>query len=152
VKGRVSYGQNLTDHLMLGGYAVKSFDPVTGAEEYTPYNHLSSWLNIIYGKRFKIGLFGGYTQNLGTSDLVVRKTDFPEYDGLNFIYARGSDIAHIWRVSPTVYYRSGSMMFSLENEYTVAAYGNIDYSDNNLVKNTKAFSNNRIMFTMFYFF
>ncbi len=36
VKAKTIYGQNLTDQLMLGGYAVKSVDTICRKEKYTP--------------------------------------------------------------------------------------------------------------------
>ena len=53
-------GSNFTHTSMLGGYAVKSQDAKTGEREYTPFRNSSSWINIVYGKKWKPGIFVGY--------------------------------------------------------------------------------------------
>lgn len=58
------YGQNLTDLLMLGGYAVSAVDTSTGYEQYTTLNTFSIWTDISYGKEIQPGLFAGYTKIL----------------------------------------------------------------------------------------
>lgn len=64
-------GENLTEMVMLGGYAVKSKNPTTDVWEYTPSKVLSLWSDISYGKDIEIGIFGGYSKNLGTTDNYI---------------------------------------------------------------------------------
>ena len=64
-------GSNLTQTSMLGGYGIKSIDPRTGEQEYSPNRNSSSWINIVYGKTWKPAIFFGYMKNLGTSDAVT---------------------------------------------------------------------------------
>ena len=49
IKTKTIYGQNLTDHLLTGGYAVSKVDTLTGHEYYTPSNNILSYINIEYG-------------------------------------------------------------------------------------------------------
>ena len=65
------YGQNLTDLLMLGGYAVSFADTSTGYEEYTTLNTFSAWTDLSFGKDIQPGIFVGYTKNLGAEDKIV---------------------------------------------------------------------------------
>ena len=51
IAGKTLLASNLTQACMLGGYAVTSVDPRTGEQEYTPYRHSMTWLNIVYGKK-----------------------------------------------------------------------------------------------------
>jgi hypothetical protein len=133
------YGQNLTEHLLLGGYAVHSYDSVTDVESYTPTNHLFLWGNMQYGKTVVVGLFGGYAHNFGTSAVNTGK-----------YYSRGHDIAYLYRVAPSVSWISNSVQVSFEPEYTVAAYGTPD--KNGIVRNTSEVSNLRLLLTLFYYF
>lgn len=61
-------GSNLTQASGLGGFGVKSVNERTGEQKYTPIRFSSSWLNVVYGQKWKPGVFVGYAKNLGTSD------------------------------------------------------------------------------------
>ncbi len=117
IKGQALYGQNLSDHLMLGGYAVSSIDPTTDAREYVNLNNLSSWIDCNYRitPAVNLGLFAGYSQNLGT-----------EKDVVGAFYGRGDDIASLYRLSPRVEWIYGPVQFIAEVEYTAAAFGKPD--------------------------
>ena len=61
-------GSNLTQASGLGGFGVKSVNERTGEQKYTPLRFSGSWLNVVYGQKWKPGVFVGYAKNLGTSD------------------------------------------------------------------------------------
>ena len=73
IAGKTLLASNLTQASMLGGYAVTSIDSRTGEQEYTPYRHSMTWLNVVYGKKWKPGIFVGldvdqvFTTNLQLS-------------------------------------------------------------------------------------
>ena len=143
-KLKAIYGQNLSDQLMLGGYAVSSIDPKTNIMKYTPTNHFFIWTDFIYRK--KLGkymlipaLFAGYAKNLGTSQ-----------DAIGPYFAVGANIDQMYRIAPSFSVKSGNVMFSLEWEYSHVMYGNIQL--NGTVANTHAVAGNRILLTGFYFF
>lgn len=117
IKGQALYGQNLSDHLMLGGYAVSSIDPTTDTREYVNLNNLSSWIDCNYRitPAVNLGLFAGYSQNLGT-----------EKDVVGAFYGRGDDIASLYRLSPRIEWIYGPVQFIAEVEYTAAAFGKPD--------------------------
>jgi hypothetical protein len=138
-KMKTIYGQNMTEHLLLGGYAVHSFDTLTGNETYTPTNHLFIWGNFVYGKKIQTGIFMGYAKNMGTSDTNTGK-----------YYSRGADIAYLYRIAPSFSWISNSVQISFEPEYTVAAYGTPD--EKGMVENSEEVSNLRLLLTFFYFF
>ena len=54
-------GSNLTQASGLGGFGIKSesVDTKTGEQEYTPIRFSSSWLNVVYGQKWKPGIFLG---------------------------------------------------------------------------------------------
>ncbi len=133
------YGQNLTEHLMLGGYAVQKYDTLSGKETYTPTNHLFVWGNVQYGQKYIFSLFAGYAKNFGTSEINTGK-----------YYSRGTDIDYLYRIAPSVSWVSNSVQISFEPEYTVAAYGTPDHHGK--VQNSKEIANLRLLLTFFYFF
>ncbi|MDP2423344.1 MAG: hypothetical protein U1C46_05140 [Bacteroidales bacterium] len=133
------YGQNLTEHLLLGGYAVRSVDLLTKYETYTPTNHLFFWNFIGYGKTLKVCLYTGFAKNLGTT-----------HNNTGTYYSRGKDIDYAYRIAPSLSWVSGKVQVSSELEYTAAAYGTPDNKGN--VKNADEFGNLRLLLTFFYFF
>lgn len=133
------YGGNLTDLLMLGGYAVHSTEPTSGIEEYTEIKTLSVWTDLSFGSKLKFGLFAGYTKNLGADDIVTGTA-----------YTRGENIDNVFRVSPRIIYRINNIQFAGEVEYTSAAYGTVD---NELkVNDAEAVANTRLLFAAYLFF
>lgn len=133
------YGTNLTDLTMLGGYAVKSVDAITGEESFTPVKVTSVWIDVSYGTQFKLGLFSGYTKNLGTIEKNSGK-----------FYSRGANIDNIYRIAPRAEYQEGKIKVSVESEYTNASYGKPD--DFGKVKSSKDVGNLRLNTSVFYFF
>lgn len=144
IKAKGMLGQNLFEHLMLGGYAVRTLDSLSGKETYTPTNHLFLFGNITYGKEFQVGLFVGYAKNLGTNDNFISPKER--------IYARGMDIAYLYRISPVFTYVNDRFQISTEVEYTAAAYGKIDNLDKGKVTNTKISDNYRFLVVVQYSF
>ena len=126
---------------MLGGYAVEDIsDAMKGYVDYKPINTLSFWTDInTNGKKWQVGLFGGYTRNLGSESKLIGP-----------YYSRGSNIAYIYRVSPRFIYNSGKFRFAPELEYTVAAYGKT--GEKGMVENSKEVGNFRVLIGVFYFF
>ncbi len=143
-KTKAIYGQNLTEHLLLGGYAVAAIDSLTDVRTYTPTNHIFLWTDFLFTKKYKRftlfpRLFLGYAKNLGTS-----------VDNVGIYYATGSNIDIMYRVAPSISIKSGNTMFSLEWEITQANYGDMEISG--LISNTHSVTNHRILLTGFYFF
>ena len=131
-------GQNLTDHLMLGGYGVESMDTTTGVESYIPTQVFSVWTDLSTGSKTSLGLFAGFTQNLGASDDIFSK------------YMRGPTIDAIFRVAPRIIWNSGTTRFATEVEYTAASYGSPQADAT--VKDGEFVGNLRILLAAYYFF
>lgn len=120
-KSYVIFGQNMQDHLMIGGVARK----VTGNNNtfgLLPYHTMSLWHEFTTGFRgdpdkiaYEFGLFTGYSKNLGTKGEVVTVSNF----------VRGADIDYLHRIAPRFQAQSGPVRFSLELDVTTAAYGTI---------------------------
>jgi hypothetical protein len=141
--GKAILGQNMTEHLLLGGYALAIIDTTTSSLKYTPSTHLFTWANLIVYPQGKpgrrIGLFAGYAKNLGTN-----------IPNLGVFYGRGYDIAAMYRFSGFLAWRQGPVELSCELEYTRAFYGTPDNFA--LVQNTYGVGNFRPLICAFYFF
>ena len=107
VHGNVTYGGDLADHLMTGGYAI------VGDDEFEPLNVLAAWAEAYTTGPVSIGVFGGFLQNLGASE-----------DGLTpiAIVARSPTIDSVWRISPRVAVTSGRVRLAGELQVTAASY------------------------------
>ncbi len=117
LKGKMIYGGDMTDQLMLGGYLTVQ-DTVTGVCEHTPLNTLSSWIDIgTTGNSISLGLFAGYSTNMGSAKEWNDETD------KQFVFsARSPEISGLWRISPRAVYNSGKLRFAFEVEITSALY------------------------------
>jgi hypothetical protein len=135
------YAQNATDLMMLGGYAVSEItDTLTQLKTYTTLNTMSAWADLTTsGKKVVFGLFAGYSKNLGSNNPVE-----------GAYYSRGSNIDHLFRVSPRVSFISGNLSFGLEMETTSAAYG-VTQTDGT-VSNPEGVVNLRVLFATMYKF
>lgn len=140
-KAQGVYGSNLADLMMLGGYAVKSVDTVTGVEDYTDLKCLSVWGDLSTGKEFEFGLFAGYSKSLGASENIS-----------GAYYGRGTNIENLFRVSPRIQFNSEKTRISTELEYTSAGYGTPDNLDKAKIKDIKTTANIRLLVAFFYFF
>jgi hypothetical protein len=141
-KASAMYGENMYNVLMNGGYGVATYDAYTGKETYTPLSGFYSWLNVFYGRKFKVGLFAGYYKNLGSSKPLY------SYD---LIWARGADIDALYRMMPTFLYAIHNIRLGMEFEWNQANYGDLQLSDGR-VTDSKGIDANRIMFDITYFF
>jgi len=133
------YGQNLTDLLMLGGYAISNVDTSTGYEQYTTLNSFSVWSDIFYGKDIQPGIFVGYTKNLGADEKIVGS-----------YFTRVSNIDAIFRVAPRVIFNFSKVRFAVECDFTSAAYGKAD--EFGKVRDAKNILNVRGLTAVYYFF
>ena len=108
------YGQNASDLVMIGGYAVSQVvDTATMEKTYTNLNTGNFWVDLTTnGKKLIFGLFSGYSKNLGASE-----------DINGAVYGRGNNIDHLFRVSPRATITEGRLSFAAEVENTTAAYG-----------------------------
>jgi hypothetical protein len=145
-----AYGQNMYDLMMLGGYAIKydttAEDLLRDEKHYTTLDAFSVWTDLgITVKKFQFGIFGGYTQNLGSLHNIQSWTSASSY------YSRGYDIHHIYRVSPRVVFTTGKFRTAIEGEYTAAAYGS-KINSLGLTDGLKTVNNIRVLLAVYYFF
>jgi len=143
------YAQDAHDLTMIGGYAVENItDTITGFAEYAPIATMSGWFDInTNNKVWQIGLFGGYSKNLGAgSELTTELTK----DKKPVFYSRGTNIEYLYRISPRFIYNAGKFRISPEIEYTVAAYGTTQ--TDGTVDQSKEIGNLRLLLGIYFFF
>ena len=133
-------GSNFTHTSMLGGYGIKSENAKTGEREYTPFRNSSNWINIVYGKKWKPGIFVGYIKNLGTADEMISST----------VYGTGTNIDELWTGTFELTYNVPHWKIGAEYNYTSALYGTTQKDGK--VTDTHAVGNNRLVLSATYSF
>jgi len=111
ISGKSVLNSNLTQCSTLGGYGVKSVDPVTGEQEYSPIRVSHSWVNAMYGKKWRGGVFLGYLKNLGTKDEV------------SSLVGTGTNIDQMTTAMAELTYNLPHWKFGAEYSMTTAWYG-----------------------------
>ena len=123
---------NLTQTSMLGGYGVCDVDPITGQQSYTPTYNSSTWVNVVWGKKWKVGVFGGYMKNLGTAKEV------------SSLIGTGVDVDQLLSGTAEVTYNLPHWRIGLEYNYTSAWYGKLNHTNGKIV-DTHSVGNNRFV-------
>jgi len=167
LKAKLTYGENLSDQLMLGGYGVSEYaKDSTTVLSYTNFKNMNGWFNIVYGTKFQVGLLVGVSQNLGTSDnLAVNKTKkFTTY-GYGFYdnsvlnsnlkktdatYLDQQVLDVLYRVAPQVSYNLPNLKFGLEYNFDMADYGKL--KADGIPDTWYTVRNNRILASVSYIF
>jgi len=148
IKFEAVSGQNIPDVLQISGFAVESINGLTDERTYTPIRNLSLWTDMhTNGEKFQLGLFAGFTKNMGVNGEVYG----PAPDRSDHIYGFGTNIESLYRISPRVIFNSGKTRFALETEYTSATFG-ADFDENAVPTNTHTTGNLRVLFSSYYFF
>ena len=73
VKAKSIYGGNMSHLLLLSGFGLSDYT-VKGAHVWTNVKNSTSWMDVVYGKTWKVGLFLGYMKNLGTEDNLLSES------------------------------------------------------------------------------
>ena len=151
VRAKTILGQNLSEYLMIGGYGVSGTNAATGEVTYTNINTSTSWLSLAYGNKIQVGIYGGFSQNLGTNkDLVATTTGkFTAY-GYGYYQDSQSLLDQLYRVAPHITYNLSNFKLGFEYELTTAKYGTILNSGK--VSNEYKISNHRAVTSISYLF
>jgi hypothetical protein len=156
VKAQITYGQNLYDLTMLGGYIIKSVkDTLKNTVSYSPLNNLAAWTEFqTNGKNIQFGFWWGYSYNLGSNNRIVSYSNV--IGGID--YNRGTDIKKVLRLAPRVVFIQNKLNFATELEYTSVDYatkdvnGNLNRDEYGLIIDTENVSNIRLLFSLIYNF
>lgn len=148
VKAKTTYGQNMSDLLLGGGYAISDIKESTGEVTYTQNYNSATFVELLYkcDEQLTLALFGGYMTNKQYQDELYTEK------GKAAVYAKYADVDYSYRISPAVYYKVKNMKLGAEYEYNVAAYGDFDFNNKGEIDNSEEVSNHRLTLSLCYFF
>lgn len=115
VAAKTVLGQNFTQGCGVGGYAITGIDPKNGSQTYAPVKVSSSWLNVVYGKKWRPGLFLGYLKNHGTDEPVLGVLGTGVGEGLDKVATASAELS----------YNLPHWRFGVEYTFTRAWYGDL---------------------------
>ena len=139
VRAKATYGNDLTDHLMTGGFIQ------TEAGDYETLKVLGTWLDLeTSSKPLSVGLFGGYLSNRGCGKAVSVTTT----------NTRAPDLEALWRLAPRLAYTVGKLRFAVELEAPRAHYASTfdETFKPTCTDDDHAVTNVRGLFAAYYFF
>ncbi|MGC9331917.1 MAG: hypothetical protein ACP5DZ_08595 [Bacteroidales bacterium] len=141
VAGGAIYGNNATDVMSPGGFAVSAvIDSVRDILEYTTLSSGSVWTDVSGQiKKFHLGVFSGCLKHFGAADEIVGNT-----------WGVGNDMAYMYRIAPRVWYQNKVIRVSFEIEHTAAAFGTPD--EQGVVQHTEKVANTRFLLGLYCFF
>ena len=119
---------------------MKAQDAKTGEREYTAFRNSSNWINLVYGKKWKPGIFVGYIKNLGTSDDMLGST----------VYGTGTNLDQLLSTTFELTYNIPHWKIGAEYNLSTAWYGK--NAKDGKVKDTHSVANNRLVLTAIYSF
>ena len=141
IAAKTVWGTNLAHTCMLGGYGVTAIDPRTGEQDYAPYHHATAWFNVVYGKKWKPGLFVGYLKNLGANAPIIGAT-----------YGTGLDVDQVFTTNWQLSYNLPHWRLGVEYTPSMAWFGSVDKADGGRVRSDHHVTNHRVVATMSYQF
>ena len=133
-------GSNFTQASGVGGYGIKSVDPRTGEQKYSPVRVSSTWVNVAYGKKLRPGVFVGYLKNLGAADDVSGVLGTGIGDGLDQLVSASAELT----------YNLLHWKFGVEYMASTAWYGNL--MPDAKISDTHSVTNHRVVFTALFQF
>ena len=152
---KINFGQNASDFSGMGGYAVQkgSINQITDHRKYTNLNNIACFTDIelTKNKKFKPGMFIGFSKNLGASTLIEHNIVDEQGTILDKrIFGFVPDVNNAFRISTRLIGIIKNITIGGEVEYTRAAYG--DILNNGTVVNTKPVECIRCTFATYYYF
>lgn len=141
VAAKTLLATNAAHTSMLGGYGITAIDSRTGEQSYAPYRHSSTWLNVVYGTKWKPGLFVGYLKNLGANTPLVGGG-----------YGVGLEVDQLFTTNWQLSYNLPHWRLGVEYTPAIAWFGTIDEADGGSVRSNHHVTNHRAVVTMSYQF
>lgn len=127
---------------LIGGYGVSAVNQRNGEQEYTPFRHSTTWVNFTYGKKWKPGIFFGYTKNLGTGESLVSPDK---------VYGMGLNIDQLFTANINLSYNLPHWQIGFEYSPATAWYGETNLETGRM-KDTHAVTNHRVLGLVMYYF
>jgi len=151
LKAKALWGENLSDHRMPWGYGIGGINIATGDSTYTNFNSISSWIDAVYGTKWQVGVFVGFSQNLGTNQNLLADSNgkYIVY-GAGFFTKNQQMLDRLYRIAPHVSYNLPNLKFGVEYELTSANYGTLRSTGR--VVNPYIVNNHRVVASISYIF
>ena len=126
VKAKTTYGEGGEHMNLMSGYA-KIGENSDGSWNYASLRNSSSWLSLIYGKKWQGVLMLGYVKNLGLAEAASG----PLANSDVYFCTNGfSNINQMYRINPQIIYNIGKLNVGLEYQWTSVQYG--EYNEGKL--------------------
>jgi hypothetical protein len=153
VRAKATYGADLTDHLMTGGFVT------VDDGSYESLRVGSAWMDVSWstGGPVALGVLGGVLTNMGAGPSVTVLLQDTDGDGIGDVEAkatRADNLDRLWRIAPRASYSTGRLRFALEGEVTSAIFAS-DRDDNYApvaLDSDEAVTNVRGHLAVYYFF
>lgn len=151
INAKSTFGGLMSHMIMPGGFGVSGYNPKTGQESYTPINYYTSYINFIYGHKFKVGGYLSYGVKTNVANSLY---DFSD-DGSKEVrqWGRFLDVNDMYRASIMGVYTIKNILLMIELERTTANYGQGEMNlENGRYSEVHKTTNNRINLSVMYRF
>ncbi|MBS2100211.1 hypothetical protein [Carboxylicivirga linearis] len=134
-----TYGENLTNLLLIGGYGVKSIDPETDYRTYENSETLALWSEVEYKiNEWSAGFFVGHVAA-------------PDHENKpDVYYGFANDLTSLTRWSPRIAYSKNKLKLGVELATTTVNYADMQQNDQFIASHN--ITNYRYLFTTIYKF
>ena len=105
-------GEDLTDHLMTGGFLATTEGAVVPIRVQTVWADVDRQIS----GRLSAGIFAGYLSNLGVGEDGIAAAE---------LFTRAHDLASLLRIAPRLSYQESALRVAFEIEYSSARYADI---------------------------
>ena len=147
LQAKVSYGENMTQFVMIGGYGRQLADTAKLSDyNYANLRTFAGWVEGIYdvSEVLQLGVLVGAMGVLGSNEKI--DTEGPIW------YTRAANMARGYRLSPRIVYRPHkSFSLAIEYLYNTADYGS-SFDDYGVPQDLTRTLNHRFLFAAKYFF
>ena len=161
-KHRLTYAQCPFLYTLIGGFGSCERNPKTDYRNCTTTASLSYWTELSHTtKNREIGVFVGYTKNLGSRHKLVNKYTTKELfgqllerkdSGNPYVFGEATNMDHAFRIQPRIRWFHGPITIGIELEYDRAAYGTTNNCGRVDVDECKKVSNTRLLTSVVYAF
>ncbi len=154
IRSSLTYSENATDLGSVSGYAVATVNPTTDERTYTNTRSINYWIDININKQIEPGLFVGVLKNLGARRPIIPcvynpKTDTDEHT-IYTLFGDAEQLDTVFEVTPRIRLHILPVDFAFEYRYIRAGFGCLDRRAR--PQNVDPVSDNRILFTAYYYF
>jgi hypothetical protein len=146
LQAKLSYGENTTHYVMIGGYGRVLNDAANSTGySYANLRTYAGWLEAMYklNDNWDAGIFAGQMGSLGSTERI-------DVSGPIW-YTRAANMANGLRISPRISYTQKKLRFALEYLYSTADYGS-SFTEYAVPVDVQGTYNHRLLFSSVFTF